>query len=69
VSITSGAGLANLFALLGPTGKNYLRETPMFVSHPRIAGQARELGVRNIVLTGPGEDAAVAGMADFFAKV
>jgi uroporphyrinogen-III synthase len=69
VSVTSGEGLANLFGLLGPTGKNYLRATPVFVPHPRIAGLARELGVRDVVLTGPGEEAAVAGMAEFFAKV
>jgi uroporphyrinogen-III synthase len=69
VSLTSGEGLGNLFALLGPTGKNYLRSTPVFVSHPRLAAMARELGVREVVLTGPGEDAVVAGMAEFFAKV
>jgi uroporphyrinogen-III synthase len=69
VSVTSGEGLANLFGLLGPTGKNYLRATPVFVSHRRIAGLARELGIGEAVLTGPGEEAAVAGMADFFAKV
>lgn len=69
VSVTSGEGLANLFGLLGATGKNYLRATPVFVSHPRIAGLARELGIRDVLLTGPGEEAAVAGMAEFFAKV
>jgi uroporphyrinogen-III synthase len=69
VSITSGEGLANLFGLLGPTGKNYLRATPVFVSHPRIAGLARELGIAQVVPTGPGEEATVSGIADFFAKV
>jgi uroporphyrinogen-III synthase len=69
VAISSGEGLANLFALLGPTGRNYLCATPVFVSHPRIAALARELGVREVVLTAPGEDASVAGMLGFFAKV
>jgi uroporphyrinogen-III synthase len=69
VSITSGEGLSNLFGLLGPTGKNYLRATPVFVPHPRIASLARELGVREVVLTGTGEESVVAGMAEFFAKV
>ena len=68
-SLTSGEGLANLFQLLGPTGKNYLRATPVFASHPRIAGLARELGIAEVVLTAPGEEATVSGMADFFAKV
>jgi uroporphyrinogen-III synthase len=69
VSITSGEGLGNLFSLLGPTGRNYLCATPVFASHPRIAALARELGIREVVTTGPGEDATVAGMAGFFAKV
>ena len=69
VSITSSEGLANLFGMLGPTGKNYLRATPVFVLHPRIAEAARDLGVREVVVTGPGEERAVAAMARFFAKV
>ena len=48
-----------------PTGS----ATPVFASHPRIAARARELGIREVVTTGPGEDATVAGMAGFFAKV
>ena len=69
VSITSGEGLTNLFALLGPTGKSYLRATPVFVSHPRIAALARELGVEQVALTEAGEEGAVSGIAAFFAKV
>jgi uroporphyrinogen-III synthase len=69
VSITSGEGLRNFFGLLGPTGKDYLRATPVFLPHPRIADLAREQGIRKIVLTGPGEESAVAGMAEFFVKV
>jgi uroporphyrinogen-III synthase len=69
VSITSGEGLGNLFAMLGATGKGYLRATPAFVSHPRIAGLARELGIATVVLTGPGEEATVSGISDFFARV
>ena len=69
VSITSAEGLANLFEMLGPTGRGYLRATPVFVPHPRIALAARKLGVREIVVTGRGDVRTVAEMAAFFAKV
>jgi uroporphyrinogen-III synthase len=69
VSITSAEGLANLFEMLGPTGRGYLRATPVFVPHPRIALAARKLGVREIVVTGRGDARTVAEMSAFFAKV
>ncbi len=69
VSITSAEGLANFFEMLGPTGRGYLRATPVFVPHPRIALAARKLDVREIVVTGRGDVRTVAEMAAFFAKV
>ena len=69
VSITSAEGLANFFGMLGPSGGEYLRATPVFVPHPRIAMAAQKLGVRKIVVTGHGDDHTVAEMAVFFAKV
>ncbi len=69
VSITSAEGLANFFEMLGPTGRGYLRATPVFVPHPRIALAARKLEVREIVVTGRGDVRIVAEMAAFFAKV
>jgi uroporphyrinogen-III synthase len=69
VSITSSEGLENLLAILGPTGGGYLRATPVFVPHPRIELAARDLGVREVIVTGPGIDRAVAEMASFFVRV
>jgi uroporphyrinogen-III synthase len=69
VSITSAEGLANLFAMLGPTGGRYLRATPVFVPHPRIEFAARERDVREIIVTGRGDERTVAEMAAFFARV
>jgi len=69
VSITSAEGLANFFEMLGPAGREYLRGTPVFVPHPRIALAARKLDVREIVVTGDGDVRTVAEMAAFFAKV
>ena len=67
VSITSAEGLANLFAMLGPTGGRYLYETPVFVPHPRIERAALERGVREVVVTGRGDERTVEAMAAFFA--
>lgn len=69
VSITSSEGLANLFAMLGPTGGGYVRATPVFVPHPRIEAAARRLQVRDIIVTGRGDERTVAEMAAFFARV
>ena len=69
VSITSAEGLANLFAMLGPTGGRYLRATPVFVPHPRIELAARERDVREVIVTGRGDERTVAEMAAFFARV
>jgi len=69
VSITSAEGLANFFAMLGPTGGGYLHATPVFVPHPRIELAARKHGVRRIVVTGRGDERTVAEMAAFFAGV
>jgi uroporphyrinogen-III synthase len=68
-SITSAEGLENFAEMLGPTGRGYLRATPVFVPHPRIALAAQKLDVRKIVVTGRGDDRSVAEMATFFAKV
>jgi uroporphyrinogen-III synthase len=69
VSITSAEGLANFFAMLGPTGGRYLRATPVFVPHPRIELAARQHEVREIIVTGRGDERTVAEMAAFFARV
>lgn len=69
VSITSSEGLANFFAMLGPTGARYLRATPVFVPHRRIEQAARKLDVRQVVVTGRGDERTVAEMAAFFARV
>jgi uroporphyrinogen-III synthase len=69
VSITSAEGLANFFAMLGPVGGEYLRATPVFVPHPRIARAATEFGVKEVMVTGRGDEQTVAEIATFFARV
>jgi uroporphyrinogen-III synthase len=72
VSITSAEALGNLLALLGAAGVSgpaLLRETPVFVPHPRVGEAARKLGVARVILTGAGDRALTQALAAFFAKV
>jgi uroporphyrinogen-III synthase len=68
-TVTSSEGLANLHAMLGEAGRQCLQGTPIFAPHERIAAAARALNVQTVVLTGPGDEGLVAGLAGFFAKV
>ena len=68
-TVTSSEGLANLHAIMGEAGRQCLQNTPLFAPHERIAAAARALGVQTVVLTGPGDEGLVAGLAAFFAKV
>jgi len=69
LTVTSSEGLANLYDMLGDAGRQCLQQTPLFAPHERIAAAARALGVQTVVLTGPGDEGLVAGLAAFFAKV
>ena len=68
-TVTSSEGLANLQQMLGEAGRECLQGTPLFAPHERIAAAARGLGVHAVVLTAPGDEGLVAGLAAFFAKV
>jgi uroporphyrinogen-III synthase len=68
-TVTSSEGLANLHDMLGEKGRQSLEQTPLFAPHERIAAAARALGVQTVVLTSPGDQGLVAGLAAFFAKV
>ena len=68
-TVTSSEGLENLHDMLGAAGRQCLMDTPLFAPHERIAAAARALGVRTVVLTGPGDAGLVAGLAAFFARV
>jgi uroporphyrinogen-III synthase len=72
VSVTSAAGLENLFALLGAAGgagPALLRTTPVFVPHPRVGEAARNLGIERVIVTSAGDQALAEALALFFAKV
>jgi uroporphyrinogen-III synthase len=64
VSVMSVETLRNFLELIGPDGYIRLAQTALFVPHPRIAASARERGLREIVVTGPGDDALLAALAE-----
>lgn len=66
VTVTSGEALRNLFDMVGTLGRHWLRKTPLFVPHPRIAQAARDLGIAEVVVTATGDEALVAGMIRYF---
>jgi uroporphyrinogen-III synthase len=68
VTLTSSEGLRNLWELLGKLGQSWLKQTPVFVPHARIAEQAQSLGLQRIEITGPADDGLVAGLLSYFSS-
>lgn len=66
LTLTSSEGLRNLFILLGKLGQAWLKKTPTFAPHARIVEQARQLGLRELILTGPGDDGLMVGLSEYF---
>lgn len=58
LTVSSSEGLRYLVDLLDAEGLDFLRKTPLFVPHARIADTARALGLSNIILS----EAADAGI-------
>lgn len=69
IIVTSSEGLHNLYDMVGKLGQQWLRRTPVFVPHARIAASARALGLERVVETDPGDEGLAAGLLTFFGKV
>jgi len=63
VCVSSGEALVNLAAMLG---RERLADTPLFVSHSRVAAQAHELGLPWPLLAGPGDPEMLAALVAYF---
>jgi uroporphyrinogen-III synthase len=63
VTVSSAEGLANLFDLADAA---LLRSTPLFVSHPRVAQDARMRGVQKVLVAGPSDDEMFAALMAYF---
>ncbi|MDI6751213.1 MAG: uroporphyrinogen-III synthase [Pseudomonadota bacterium] len=68
ITVTSSEGLRNLWEMIGKLGQSWLKKTPTFVPHARIAEQARALGLHNVILTGPADAGLLAGLTDYYSR-
>lgn len=68
VTLTSSEGLRNFQDMIGRLGQAWLRRTPCFVPHQRIAELAQQSGIANVIATGPGDDGLMAGLMQYFAS-
>lgn len=62
LTVSSSEGLRYLVDLLDDEGQAFLRRTPLFVPHGRIAENARALGLSNIILTDAADAGILAGL-------
>lgn len=67
VTLTSSEGLRYFFAMIGHLGQAWLKKTPVFVTHQRIALQASALGLQQIIPTAPGDDGLLAELMQYYA--
>jgi uroporphyrinogen-III synthase len=63
VTVSSAQGLANLFEILDPA---FLRATPFFVPHPRIAEAAREHAVNQVITAGASDEEMLDALMAYF---
>jgi uroporphyrinogen-III synthase len=68
ITVTSSEGLRNFSEMVGPSGREQMPGTPLFVPHPRIAEAAHGLAVRKVIVTGPGDEGMLTGLAHYFKK-
>lgn len=66
ICVSSAQGIENLFAMAGEHGAACLRRLPLFVPHPRLALHARSIGVHQVIVCAPGDEAMVAALEAHF---
>jgi uroporphyrinogen-III synthase len=66
VTVSSAEGLANLLAMLGEGATRQLSGIPLFVPHPRVAGEAQRRGLDRVIVAGPGDAEMVAALVAHF---
>ena len=62
ITVTSSEVLRNLFDLVGKLGQQWLKKTPVFVPHIRIAQAAQELGLKQVIVTEAGDENMLASI-------
>lgn len=66
VVVTSAQALAHFTDMVGALAQSWLRATPMFVAHERIAEAARRAGVQTVRVAGAGDDEMLAALVAYF---
>ena len=66
VTVSSGEGLASVGAMLGRFRPDWRAESALFVPHERVAEEARRLGIRDVVVAGPGDDEIATRLVAYF---
>jgi uroporphyrinogen-III synthase len=69
VTVSSAEGLENLFEMLGAAGREHLRKTPLFVPHPRIAAEAKRLGLGEASVGGTSDQEMLERLVAYFRPV
>ncbi|HCI14317.1 MAG: uroporphyrinogen III synthase [Gallionellales bacterium GWA2_60_142] len=62
ITVTSSEALGHLWDMLDERARATLRDTPLFVPHPRIAQLADQQGWRQVVTSPSGDDGLLSGL-------
>jgi uroporphyrinogen-III synthase len=68
VTVSSSEGLRNLYDMLGKLGQAWLKRTPLFAPHTRIAANARALGCERVIETAPADAGLCEGLVAFLGQ-
>jgi uroporphyrinogen-III synthase len=68
VAISSAEGLLNFASLLGDSATERLRATPVFVPHPRVAEEARGLGIGEVIEAGAADEDMLRALVAYFGR-
>lgn len=66
VTVSSSEGLANVAAALGRWRPDWMRESVLFVPHPRVGEDAARLGLRQVVVGGASDEEIAARLVAYF---
>jgi uroporphyrinogen-III synthase len=66
VTVSSSEGLENLVTLLGVWRRDWLRESALFVPHPRVAAEAARLGARETIVAGSADREVARALIAYF---
>jgi uroporphyrinogen-III synthase len=66
VTVSSSEGLANLDAMLRAWRRDWLRESPLFVPHARVAEEAARLGASETIVAGAGDSETACALIAYF---